>query len=117
MNSLSPISFSHAACAGQDPWGEKDRWKASYFLLQQNLDSEIIKLVIMIGEVGGVGKQSPHPLFIILDQPLVWSGNVHEYPVFTFSFNAMRYEVPTKEAFATGWAIAIALISIKEKLT
>ena len=59
--------------------GEKDRWKASYFLLQQNLDSEIMKLVIMIGEVGGVGKQSPHPLFIILDQPLVWSGNVHEY--------------------------------------
>ena len=40
--------------------GEKDRWKASYFLLQQNLDSEIMKLVIMIGEVGGVGKQSPH---------------------------------------------------------
>ena len=79
-----------------------------------------MKLVIMIGEVGGVGKQSPHPLFIILDQPLVWSGNVHEYPVFTFSFNAMRYEIseaPTKEAFTTGWAIAITLISIKENLT
>ena len=35
--------------------GERDRyrWKASYFLLQQNLDSEIMKLVIMIDEVGG----------------------------------------------------------------
>ena len=32
----------------------------------------------------------------------------------------MRYEIseaPTKEAFITGWAIAIALISIKENLT
>ena len=34
---------------------DRDRWKASYFLLQQNLDSEIMKLVIMIDEVGGVG--------------------------------------------------------------
>ena len=42
--------------------GERDRWKASYF---QNLDSEIMKLVIMIDEVGGalleVGKQLSHP--------------------------------------------------------
>ena len=38
----------------QGEW-DRDRWKASYFLLQQNLDSEIMKLVIMIGEVGGAG--------------------------------------------------------------
>ena len=96
--------------------GERDRWKASYF---QNLDSEIMKLVIMIDEMGGalleVGKQLSHPTpFHNLGSATgLMSMNII-YPVFTFSFNgkkAMRYEISeasTKETFTTGWAIAIA---------